>query len=209
MGCDIHIVVERQRENGAWERVWEHDYDKPDAVGTPDIFRNRNYDLFGILADVRNGVGFAGCVTGDGWPSIAPDRGIPLDSTISAEDLNDYTIGDHSFTWVGLDELEAFDWDGIKSEAYGIVTRDEYARMRRENDSRPKAWCGGISGGGVLVVTPEQLMDAATFIPFSHVRVKWTETAREGTNDWAGSVTPWLRSLANGRPLRLVFGFDS
>src|ERR1700675_824321 len=29
--------------------------------------RPRNYDFFGILADVRNGTGFAGVDIGDGW----------------------------------------------------------------------------------------------------------------------------------------------
>lgn len=199
MGCDIHIVIERQDENGNWWRV--------SRKGAPEQFDDRNYDLFGILADVRNGHGFAGIPTGSGWPSIAPSRGVPTDSTITEAERHDYTLGDHSFTWVGLDELKAFDWDGVKSETYGVVTREEYARMQRESESRPKSWCGGISGAGVLVVTPEQLMDGP--IPFSHVRMTWTETAREGTRDWAGEVLPWLESVADGHPLRLVFGFDS
>lgn len=207
MGCDIHIIVERQNTNGEWLRVWAHDWEKDDPIGTPEMFRNRNYDLFGILADVRNGHGFAGIPTGSGWPSIAPDRGIPTDSTVTDAERNDYTLGDHSFTWVGLDELKAFDWDGVKATAYGIVTRDEYARMQREGESRPKSWCGGISGLGVLTVTPQQLLERP--MPFTHVSLQWTETAREGTGEWPTVVLPWLDSLADGHPLRLVFGFDS
>ena len=42
-----------------------------------------------------------------------------------------------------------------------------------------------------------------------YVRMSWTETAREATNDWPGKVIPWLDSLSDGRPLRLVLGFDS
>ncbi len=209
MGCDIHIIVERQCQDTSWERVWAHDYKTPDAEGTPDNFRNRNYDLFGILANVRNGYGFAGAPTGSGWPSIAPDRGIPSDSTVTDREDEMYAVGDHSFTWIGLDELKAFDWDGVKQEACGIVSREEYARMQRENETHPKSWCSGISGGGIYVVSPEQIMESNIPIPFSHVRVTWTETARDATNDWAGEVLPWLDALAQGRPLRLVFGFDS
>ena len=33
-------------------------------------------------------------------------------------------------------------------------------------------------------------------------------TARTETFDWAGEVLPWLQTLAQGRPLRLVFGFN-
>jgi hypothetical protein len=209
MGCDIHIIVERQKPDASWERVWLHDWDVPDLEGTPDIFRNRNYDLFGILADVRNGTGFAGCVTGSGWPSIAPDRGIPSDSTVTDEERDDYTIGDHSFTWVSLDELKAFDWDGTTAKAYGIVEREEWARMQRENESRPRMWCGGISGAGVVVATPDSVMDGQMAMLFTHVRIEWQETAREATGDWPGTVLPWLDALAAGQPLRLVFGFDS
>ena len=35
--------------------------------------------LFAILAGVRNGYGFAGCDTGDGFRPIAPPRGLPGD----------------------------------------------------------------------------------------------------------------------------------
>ncbi len=209
MGCDIHIIVERQARDGVWQRIWELDDEYNEPAHTPEIFGNRNYDLFGILGDVRNGHGFAGCVTGSGWPSIAPDRGVPVDSTLTVDEMEDYTIGDHSYTWVGLEELHAYDWDGVRAEAYGIVSREEYARMQHEGDSCPKAWCGGISGRDVLVVTPEQLLRSTAPIPFSHVSVKWTESARDGTRDWPGKVIPWLDTLAAGQPLRLVFGFDS
>lgn len=214
MGCDIHIVVERKREDGAWERVWKKNYTDDDcnievAENTPERFDGRNYDLFGILADVRNGHGFAGVATGSGWPSIAPARGIPDDSTLTHAERDDYTVGDHSFTWVDLDELKAFDWDGTVATAFGVVTREEYTRMQMAGETVPSAWCGGISGGGVLVVTPDELLKATAPIPFTHVQIAWKETAREGTGDWAGEVLPWLDSLADGQPLRLVFGFDS
>ncbi len=210
MGCDIHIVVER-KDGESWQRVWSHSYDKTDMEGTPECFDNRNYDLFGILADVRNGVGFAGCLTGSGWPSIAPDRGIPDDSTVTERERHDYTLGDHSYTWVSLDELKAFDWDGTVADAFGVVTREEYSRMNLAGETMPQSWCGGISGGGVRVVTPEQLMDATaqTPVPFTHVSVQWKETARQATGDWPTEVMPWLDTLAEGKPLRLVFGFDS
>jgi len=210
MGADIHIIVERL-DGGKWSRVWSHSYDKPDTEGTPECFRNRNYDLFGILGDVRNGYGFAGVPTGSGWPSIAPHRGIPDDSTLTQRERNgEYIVGDHSFSWVGLDELKTFDWDGVSAESYGVVEMDEYARMQREGDDRPKQWCGGISGGGVRIAeTPSALLDAKGPKAFTHVRLVWKETAREATGDWAGQVLPWLESLADGRPLRLVFGFDS
>src|SRR5262245_4875573 len=109
MGCNIHIIIERKNEVGAWERV--------SSQSMPECFANRCYALFGILADVRNGTGFAGLVTGDSWPSIAPNRDLPEDATYKHGDW----LGDHSFTWIGLGELRAFDWDGVIRGQRGLV----------------------------------------------------------------------------------------
>ena len=83
MGCDIHLYVERKVE-GAWKSV--HDF-APDKYGegVADVsyedrwYSDRNYDLFAILADVRNGHGFAGVATGEGFTPIADPKGIPAD----------------------------------------------------------------------------------------------------------------------------------
>jgi hypothetical protein len=156
MGCDIHIAIERQDESGAWREVpyavepWEPRSDSTpwnqkcwaevDAltakgiVAMPRTFRNRNYDLFGILADVRNGIGFAGIDTGDAWPSIAPERGLPADSTIkdterdSDDEAGIHWLGYHSHTWISLDELRSFDWDGVKRQARGYDNENRSAR---------------------------------------------------------------------------------
>jgi hypothetical protein len=48
MGTDIHCAVEKKQPDGTWKVV-----DAP-------FDDYRNYDSFAILADVRNGHGFAG-----------------------------------------------------------------------------------------------------------------------------------------------------
>jgi len=42
-------------------------------------YGDRNYNAFAILADVRNGYGFAGCDTGDGFVPISTPKGFPDD----------------------------------------------------------------------------------------------------------------------------------
>ena len=129
MGCDIHIAIEVQQA-GSWQevsyaRVFRFQRDANPEIGhgllvCPDQFRNRCYDLFAILANVRNGTGFGGCLTGNGWPSIAADRGFPCGfnpDAVAADPLcpedGPKWMGDHSFTWLGLEELESFDWDVV------------------------------------------------------------------------------------------------
>lgn len=100
MGCDIHFYVEVKKDS-KWQRYCPEDkyvesvdddgyknksrdwYDDPLYVG-------RNYSLFSILADVRNGRGFAGCDTweGDGFVPISSPRGVPSDT--SQEVMKEY-----------------------------------------------------------------------------------------------------------------------
>ena len=227
MGCDIHIAIQRKETDG-WREITYQDepYDfqkekgvtiRPGIPVAPAGFHDRNYDLFGILADVRNGSGFAGVTTGEGWPSIAPGRGWPEGFNEESggacpnypEDGPRY-MGDHSFTWVGLDELKAFNWDGIGTTLYGVVSAAQYENMMP--GEKPTAWCGGVSGKDVQVYDRPGYLEAKRMNRLakdSYVRIAWQESARSATGDWPGTVIPWLEQLAEGKPLRLIIGFDS
>lgn len=228
MGCDIHIAIQKQLADGTWEEIpyqvapWNKD-DRPLEIGIPVAprrFGARDYDLFGILANVRNGSGFAGCLTGSGWPSIADDRGFPAGFDVDAllpdpkmakyDERGPRWLGDHSFTWVSLDELKAFPWDTTLATIYGCVTGDVFDELKPRN-LKPANYSGGISGPGIQVYSEDEWLNhrAECRAARPYVRMSWTESAREATYDWAGEVIPWLESLADGRPLRLVMGFDS
>jgi hypothetical protein len=109
MGCDIHIRIERKTDEG-WKTVEPPPY-ADDSFWTERRYRgwfyDRNYALFGVLADVR----------GDG-PAIAPPRGLPPDmerrnsvdddpypETEESRSRRDLYLGDHSFTWYTASEL--------------------------------------------------------------------------------------------------------
>ena len=223
MGCDIHIVIQREETPGNWREIvyqTEPYGNKKPVDGfpvAPAPFMNRNYDLFGLLADVRNGSGFAGIVTGDGWSSIAPDRGLPegFDEEAVAPDptrpKGPRSLGDHSFTWVTLDELKAFPWDSTVTQLYGCVKASEYEALVAVGET-PTQYSGGIFGPDTHVYSPHDYALAKDFgelVKEPYVRMSWPETARSATHDWPGTVIPWLDSLAEGRALRLILGFDS
>jgi hypothetical protein len=85
MGCDIHANIE-YLEHGDWE-TFGHDMDIP-----------RSYALFTAMAGVRD--------RGEGkYQQVAPLRGIPEDSDWNWQ--SDGYLGDHSFSWLTADELEA------------------------------------------------------------------------------------------------------
>lgn len=96
MGCDIHVIAE-VKKNGKWEvnkeevfinpyyKEGETDYDWQKTKFQADPDGGRSYDWFAILADVRNGFGFAGVSTGDGFDVVAQPKGLPDD--LSSEGL--------------------------------------------------------------------------------------------------------------------------
>jgi len=114
MGTDIHPVVE-VRVDGKWER-W--------ARATARLDSNRNYWSFAVLADVRNGHGFAGHYTGEPVVPIASPRGIPKDSPETHE-----WLGDHSWSYVTLTELLALNMDSPVGTAEGAKPLREIAPL--------------------------------------------------------------------------------
>jgi hypothetical protein len=102
MGADIHSILQIKGIN--WKTVNAKlfpDYfsfreDRVTHTSAP--FSERNYELFAFLADVRN------------YGAIKPldlPRGLPTD--YQTEKYGD--LGDHSFSWLSLEELVSFNYD--------------------------------------------------------------------------------------------------
>lgn len=147
MGCDIHVAVERRTADG-WQRAepmvpprWTYD-------GGPEEERERwydgrNYSLFAILADVRNGHGFAGVDTGDPVVPISEPRGLPDDvASETRSDSDEWGVDGHSHSHFTLAELMAFDWAQT-------ITHRCWARQRRGLPSRfdgPDQYAAALQG---------------------------------------------------------------
>jgi hypothetical protein len=188
MGCDIHLFVEKRtgtktkHDEDIWEHVpgcpWyesaEHcaemaarfaergeavpeDYAKPSPL--PCFDPGRNYDLFAMLADVRNGSGFAGCDTGDGFEPILgrdePTRGYPGDASDYAKArAYEYGADGHSHSWLTVAELKAYDWDQETAHR-GIVSADQYIVFREKG--QPDSYAGGVMGPGVTLLSNQEM----------------------------------------------------
>jgi len=104
MGTDIHMAVE-VRKDGVWQNVTPF---RNGYTPEPEYYEERNYDLFAILADVRNGYGFAGVVTSSGFVPLDQPRGIPPNAS---DDVRKWCEGgDHSHSYCTVAELLAYDW---------------------------------------------------------------------------------------------------
>lgn len=164
MGCDIHFYVER-KVDGKWlsaDRWTPNEYandegEPPFCVEYHDHFyTGRNYSLFGILANVRNGVGFAGCDTGDGFKPIAMPKDLPSDVSPEVKAESDrWGCDGHSHSWFTLAELRAYDWKGQVTKHRGWIDAWNFVLWQR--NGKPFMWSGGISGQMVEHVSNQRM----------------------------------------------------
>jgi hypothetical protein len=192
VGTDIHGVLQRKLPNGHWETYREG-------------YADRNYDAFAILADVRNGTGFAGIETSEGFKCISEPRGFPEDFDFDQEsychhydkdifEWNDrswripedeeeqvYWMGDHSHSFVTAADLLNIDWNTTVKK-YGVISEESYKiRRDRHQTSAPDLYSGVVMGPNIVTLTEDQYREAELQISLPqgkdiYVKIAWTET---------------------------------
>ena len=183
-----------------------------------EIFDVRDYDLFAMLADVRNGRGFAGCVTGDGFEPISKPKGLPEDIGI---DLKKHSDGDcgHSASYLTLKEL--LDYTELSKNMYtnkqGLVTVDEYILFKETGV--PDSWYRDVGGYRASIISNEE-MENIELLDSDHsyyTRIEWKVNYYE----WAWKkfeeqvINRWIKEYVNpynsfnDDEIRIVFWFDS
>lgn len=130
MGCDIHTRAERYVD-GKWEIIEGlHPFDW------------RDYGMYGFLANVRNY---------SAVPPISEPRGLPDDAPPEGDEVDECWLGDHSYSWLLLAELLAFNYDTIIEDR----------RVTRQ--LAPNFWSGAVTadpGEGIQTTYRTFLGDA-------------------------------------------------
>jgi len=125
MGTDIHSIAQVRRNTPStaqWETV------AVSICGDP-----RGYNTFAMLANVRNGTGFAGIKTSNGFPVIHEQRGLPEDLEVEDDNVK-VELGKLLLAW---------DWNGNVVS----VTSDEASGLRYMEDAtywlgeHSHSWC--------------------------------------------------------------------
>jgi hypothetical protein len=206
MGCDIHGIFQK-KVGDVWEDI------------SSDYEQNRHYQLFAVLANVRNGFGFAGVRTGDTVEPISEPRGLPPDfEMVDGNDEDgshlvknssiltpwrrenypndlDVWMGDHSHSWLTADEMLAW-FDNAPTVVHeGVISRKDYEEW--DGVSSPSDYCGGISGRDV-VMFPEK--------GWTYIRVGWNASLATELAYFFDEVRKLQKEHGE---VRFVFGFDS
>lgn len=231
MGCDIHSFAEIKIKGwhllrDEFENPWFDPSAKDDFAGKRKHIHpidNRNYDAFAILANVRNGSGFAGVDTGDGFKVISEPKGLPNDmshalKSISEDEDSDFYLGDHSFSWLTLQELLDFDWS-LDTIQRGVVGVDRFIAAL-ENNGVPTSYSGGVFGPKITHVPFDEMKQRIDTNDFENGRdnyytqLEWPESYKDSSGELWSATIPRLQEIAEHKHLthdeiRMVFGFDS
>lgn len=233
---DIHDLswyqemLDENREKGETSR-WKHmseDYllKSIEAAKKPReqwLYSGRNYNLFSILANVRNGRGFAGVKTGEGFNPISEPKGVPKDaSTIYQEQVESWDCDGHSHSYLTLKELKEYDWNQTTT-LYGVVSEDYYKELK-ETGEPPTSYSGGVSGRGIEVVSEDYMLNIliSDELPYEgglrgknveyYVRMKWNVKYKDTAQGFYEDSIKALEELSGSKDqddVRIVFFFDN
>ncbi len=135
MGTDIHSIAQVCRD-GSWVTV------AISIDGDP-----RSYNTFAMLANVRNGRGFASIKTSGGFPYIHEPRGLPADlkepSHVDGDDDEEADDNDDdNSVLINKDHLVAA-WDWYGNEV--AIESEKASRVRYLKEDSSRMWLGDHS----------------------------------------------------------------
>lgn len=248
MGCDIHMWAEYYKPSkkkwflarnpvgpcsycegtGKGYKSRECYFCKGSGRRRSDFYEGRCYDDFAILADVRNGRGFAGIKTGEGFVPISEPRGVPKDATEFFKNrVKEYALDWHSHSYLTLQDLMEFDWQQYTSHE-GIVSAIVYNDWvtKRARKGPPITWSGDISGKGVSIISEAKLAkkiangeikivdlpdDPAAVFKLEmeqtegktyYTRIRWTESYKDSAHNLWLITIPRLQTFAEKKKLK-------
>jgi hypothetical protein len=241
MGTDITLFVEvRKSKDEPWQKLgkqFPYPYYKPEQESLTDPdgyewnpqfsdqpYHGHNYDLFAVLADVRNGRGFAGAVTGERIKPISEPRGMPDDLSPEMRKIAEEEFY-HSSSWLMLREVLDYNWDVPKVNT-GVLRAGQYEALKR--GVNPQYWSSAVSGpgsttysaveyeagladGSIVVVEEKSKGDVLFVRSNTYVHTNWLQEGglRASIDDEWFRMTSGLADAYGPDNCRLVFGFDS
>lgn len=152
MGTDVHMVFQKKKvidnETVVWEDI-KSEYEE-----------NRHYLLFGWLANVRNGYGFAGVITNTPFIPLSDERGFPEDFKLSAPGDGDWSnceyhngvkwMGYEDYGWLSGEEI----LNGLKNlpkiTQYGVISLDKFREW--DGKQKPVSYSGSITGKNIITI---------------------------------------------------------
>lgn len=230
MGCDIHLFVEK-KVNGKWESAdkWSKDEDGEERgmeLRTVDyddkFYRGRNYELFAILADVRNDSEIV---------PIKKPRGVPKNISPEVKDeINKWKGDGHSHSYFTIAELLKFDWTRTSTLSGCVSTLEfnKWDKWGRHNGEGPESYCGWTSAPMISMEEMEakskEMNEFLLNSPLSreekreyvgktmgnlYCKISWEIAYYKMCRDFFSNTLPRLLHIGKPSQVRIVFFFDN
>ena len=246
MGTDIHLEVERyDEEMNDWIDInkqalpyrgtLNHIYKNPDdgeekaKISQEELqemifgYWNENpeircYMIFSLLADVRNGYGFAGVETYQKIIPIDSLRGFPNKSSFD-EVFDEAEEWCHSFTYYSMKELLEHDGWNTSVQNTGYVPFNDWKEYVESQDTdspltAPKNYSGDVWGDGVEKYSMDDFENLEYNSGISqYIKGKWEERSplkESGFCAWLHSETmKHLTEQYGSESIRINIYFDN
>lgn len=204
MGCDIHNYLE-EKIDGKWQLLDKWSEGKDGFIHIDEcIDIDRDYDLFAVLADVRNYYDFI--------PISAP-KGLPNDcSSILLKYEYESNYGFHNYSWLTYSEILKY-WQDlhykyVKKE--GWVTKKDYDFFRLVG--RPSSYFGGGGGESISNKEMDELDPNVDWGWKYKTLIEWKESYYECVGETLWNILRQMKDLSTRKvesDIRLVFWFDN
>lgn len=226
MGTDIRLYPE-QYVNGRWQFIGEveensayrHDSEHEPPSCPKNLYDIRNYSLFAILANVRNGEGYE-CIArrrrvpGDLSPEIKshfeyytkfyqadmPDTiALARDKKQRASWITHAIDMQLSPGWLTLEELANFPWHEKRIQIYAIVDKRVTHLFHPERSFPFREWPADI-----------QCSYSTTHKEDPYCNASWTQTYAEAAGaDFMELLSTYVQQCGASKDVRFVFWFSS
>lgn len=206
MGCDIHFCTERLYK-GRWVNTdyWQiNPWKTEKEYEHIEVYGDRNYELFSILADVRSK---------ETSKPMSQPKGLPEDITeetryILIEDL----AGDgHSLSHHYLDELYNY-WINMpeETERCGVLVGETLEKFDKEG-IEPECWCSWYGGpqpqGFRTWKTKHNPMDNMMKTLLCHWHCRCWDWMKLDYIKSSEEIKEFVQEY--GKQYRILFGFDN
>jgi hypothetical protein len=227
MSCELFMYTERIID-GQWVNVdiwraspfWTKDDSDGDEFYCEQVYRGQSYELFKILADVRN-------YDPDAIEPISVPRGLPPDLSAQVARKAAMWTGPewHHHSWLTLTELQGYEWDRpIKRRT--LLTAEEFKSLL--DHGHPRSVGGAIPLSNPVLIAPNELTNMLPGAlhdpnaPHYVTDVEWEEPAYQVVDNFVSDVIPWLNAIkagdnlgshgpqapVSGKEVRIVFWFN-
>lgn len=211
MGCDIDFFVEVRR-NGAWRTADVWDQDRCIVKRAYAFYKERNYALFAMLANVRNDYGVS--------PFSEP-RGVPDDACPEIRRAAEYGGYHHDASHFTVAELMRQDWEApVNYDGYvplaEYIKWDRWGRNNHDSPNSYAVWTNHTNiterevAGLIARIGTEAAEGMSEYGTNSvYVKCSWEVPCYRAARSFTGETMPRLWKLGKPEDVRCVFWFVS